>query len=100
MFVTLRLHSVLTFRSLHYITSHFVCYITLKHGPCLTRQATGGVVHQAPTPSIAGAGAGVQVRGFVTSVLGICARVLGTRGETRDGRAPLNREMNATDGCA
>ena len=33
-------------------------------------------------------------------VLGICARVLGTRGESRDGRAPLNREMNATDGCA
>ena len=62
----------------------------------VTRSAASGVVHQ-PLPL---RGAGVQVRGFVTSVLGICARVLGTRGETRDGRAPLNREMTATDGCA
>ena len=32
-------------------------------------------------------------------VLGICERILGTRGESRDGRAPFNREMDATDGC-
>ena len=36
----------------------------------------------------------------IPRVLGIRTRVLRTRGESRDGRAPFNREMNATDGCA
>ena len=36
----------------------------------------------------------------IPRVLGIRARVLRTCGESRDGRAPSDREMNATDGCA